>query len=71
MSRVTVLGHVPVYVVVDTEQRTVDQVVVDDESFSYDDKAVDVDGNEVAARLASRAKWIAEHNEWPGWDFGW
>ncbi|MDQ6949255.1 MAG: hypothetical protein M3256_24125 [Actinomycetota bacterium] len=75
MAAVTVWGHVPVAVIVDTETGEVTRVVAVDEEFRVDaDSPPTDDGNlrpAVAADAdAALAVVNADDAEWPMWEFG-
>jgi hypothetical protein len=72
--RVQLLYRVPVAVVVDTEERTVERVVVLDEEVRLDAEADVWDEADMAivdAGLIASAVAIAEGEEWPSWEAGW
>lgn len=73
---VTVWGHVPVAVFVDTDTREVVRVVAGDELFSCDEKmwpTTDEPREPVSPEEAVRAKEIVADPdvEWPRWEMGW
>jgi len=82
MTKVTISFTAPVFVVVDLENRTIEQVVVGDEECkrAADDGAIDyhVDGGVGTAgpvtpedEAAAYAIADAGDVEWPAWEFGW
>jgi len=77
---VNIAYHVPVYVLVDTDEGRIDRVIVDDESIQIDEP---LDAREhpllnaIPAEVAELARKIAEGDdeelggEWPIWEMGW
>ena len=77
MARVTVLFTVSVYAIVDTDEGTVEKVVVDDENRSAAETFYieSKDGTlvEFSGQLTEAPRKIVEDPllEWPSWQFGW
>ncbi len=81
---VTLTGSVPVYVVVNVDDQSIDCVVVDDENHTFGSVAFDHNGDPVTDQVLIKvARLIAEGDpesqsiidrvgaEWPAWEFGW
>lgn len=81
---ITLKGTVPVYVQVDLEDKSVRQVVVDDEHLTYGHEVEEdvvpffskVDAKDENGLHATQAEVVEafsflEDVEWPAWQFGW
>jgi len=80
MSLIQVGYMVPVEVIIDTETKTVQRVVVIDEDIKYDRNDAAKDGKSIHTdsydevtdpALRATALYVVEHEEWPAWEIGW